>query len=61
MKPQILAISVYYIDLEPERSLFSLIALKQELEEVFNLQIDLAEPPLHQLIRDRVLQEAVKL
>ena len=50
------------IDLEPERSLFSLIALKQELEEVLDLQIDLAEPhSLHQLVRDRVLQEAVKL
>ena len=50
------------IDLEPERSLFSLIALKQELEEVLDLQTDLAEPhSLHQLIRDRVLQEAIKL
>ena len=50
------------IDLEPERSLFSLIVLKQELEKVLNCQVDLAEPhSLHQLIRDRVLQEAVKL
>lgn len=50
------------IDLEPERSLFSLIVLKQELEQVLNCQVDLAEPhSLHQLIRDRVLQEAVKL
>ena len=50
------------IDLEPERSLFSLIALKQELEEILNRQVDLVEPhSLHQLIRDRVLQEAVKL
>ncbi len=50
------------IDLEPERSLFSLIALKQELEQVLNCQVDLAEPhSLHHLIRDRVLQEAVEL
>ena len=50
------------IDLDPEQSLFSLIALKQELEEILNCQVDLAEPhSLHQLIRDRVLQEAVKL
>lgn len=50
------------IDLEPERSLFSLIALKQELEGILNCQVDLAEPnSLHQLIRDRVLKEAVKL
>ena len=46
------------IDLEPKRSLFDLIDLKQELEDLLNCQVDLAEPhSLHQLIRDRVLQE----
>ena len=50
------------IDLEPKRSLFDLITLKQELEDLLNCEVDLAEPhSLHQLIRDRVLQEAVKL
>ena len=50
------------IDLEPKRSLFDLITLKQELEDLLHCQVDLAEPhSLHQLIRDRVLQEAVKL
>lgn len=44
------------IDLEPEQSLFNLIALKQELEEALGCQVDLAEPhSLHQLVRERVL------
>ena len=50
------------IDLEPGRSLLDLVALKQELEALLGIPVDIAEPEsLHWYIRDRVMAEAVPL
>jgi len=50
------------VDLEPDRSLLDLVALKQDLEALLGVPVDLAEPAsLHWYIRDRVMAEAVPL
>ena len=50
------------IDLEPDRSLLDLVALKSELEALLGIPVDVAEPvSLHWYIRDRVMAEAVPL
>jgi len=50
------------IDLEPDRSLLDLVALKSELETLLGIPVDVAEPvSLHWYIRDRVMAEAVLL
>ena len=50
------------IDLEPDRSLLDLVALKSELETLLGIPVDVAEPlTLHWYIRDRVMAEAVPL
>ena len=50
------------IDLEPDRSLLDIVALKSELEALLGIPVDVAEPvSLHRYIRDRVTAEAVLL
>lgn len=50
------------IDLEPDRSLLDLVALKSVLETLLGIPVDVAEPlTLHWYIRDRVMAEAVPL
>jgi len=50
------------IDLEPDRSLLDIVALKSELEALLGIPVDVAEPlSLHWYIRDRVTAEAVPL
>ncbi|KAF5084100.1 nucleotidyltransferase family protein [Methanoculleus horonobensis] len=50
------------LDLEPDRSLLDLVALKSELEALLGIPVDVAEPvSLHWYIRDRVMAEAVPL
>ena len=50
------------IDLEPDRSLFDLVALESELETLLGISVDITEPvSLHWYIRDRVTAEAVLL
>ena len=50
------------IDLEPDRSLLDIVALKSELEALLGIPVDVAEPvSLHWYIRDRVMAEAVPL
>lgn len=50
------------IDLEPDRSLLDIVALKSDLEELLGIPVDVAEPlTLHWYIRDRVIAEAVPL
>ena len=50
------------IDLEPDRSLLDIVALKSELEALLGIPVDVAESvSLHWFIRDRVMAEAVPL
>lgn len=50
------------VDLEPGRSLFDHIALKQDLEELLGKRVDLLTPAsLHWYIRDRIMNEAQAL
>ena len=50
------------IDLEPDRSLLDIVALKSELEALLGIPVDVAGPvSLHRYIRDRVTAEAVPL
>lgn len=50
------------VDLEESRSLFDLIGLKQELEELTGQTFDVVtQKALHRLIADQVLKEAVSL
>lgn len=52
----------FLVELEPQRTLLDQIALMQSLEELLGRKVDMAEPEtLHELIRDKVLQEAVML
>lgn len=52
----------FLVDLEPGRNLLDRIALIQDLEELLNRKIDVAKPSnLHELIKDKVLSEAVPL
>ena len=52
----------FLVELEPKRSLFDYIALMQDLAELLGRKVDVAEPEtLHELIREKVLSEAVAL
>ena len=52
----------FLIDLEPGRSLLDHIGLKQDLEDLLGRSVDVAESvTLHDLIRDRVLRDAIAL
>lgn len=52
----------FLVDLEEGRSLFDLVGLWQDLEELLERKVDVVEEQgLHWYIRDRVLQEAVSL
>ena len=52
----------FLVELEPGRNLLDRIALIQDLEELLNRKVDVAKPSnLHELIRERVLSEAVAL
>ncbi|MBD2205128.1 nucleotidyltransferase family protein [Calothrix sp. FACHB-1219] len=52
----------FLIELEPQRTLLDQIALMQSLEELLKRKVDLTEPDnLHELIREKVLREAVVL
>jgi len=50
------------VNLGPGLSLLSYVALKQDLEDLLGVSVDVVdEEGLHRRIRDRVLQEAVAL
>lgn len=50
------------MDIASDKSLFHRIALKQELEDLLLIDIDIAKPAnLHERIREKVLSEAVPL
>jgi uncharacterized protein len=52
----------FLVELEPQRTLLDQIALIQSLEELLGRKVDVTEPEtLHELIRDKVLCEAVVL
>jgi hypothetical protein len=52
----------FLVDLEPDRSLFDLGGLLMEMEDLLDAKVDiLTEKGLHWYIRDRVLDEAVRL
>lgn len=50
------------VELEEGRSLLDHVALKQELEDLLGVDVDVVTPGgLHWSIRDRVLQQAVEV
>src|ERR1700674_3887143 len=50
------------VDWEPDRSLLDVIGLKQDLEDLLGVTVDIgSERGLHWYIRDEVLREAVPL
>jgi uncharacterized protein len=52
----------FLVELEPQRTLLDQIALMQSLEKLLGRKVDVTEPEtLHELIRDKVLREAVVL
>jgi predicted nucleotidyltransferase len=52
----------FLVELEPQRTLLDQIALMQSLSELLGRKVDVTEPEtLHELIRDKVLREAVAL
>ncbi|MEH2178637.1 nucleotidyltransferase family protein [Nostoc sp.] len=52
----------FLVELEPQRTLLDQIALMQSLEELLGRKVDVTEvETLHELIRDKVLREAVAL
>ncbi|GAB1541949.1 nucleotidyltransferase family protein [Scytonema sp. NUACC21] len=52
----------FLVELEPQRTLLDQIALMQSLEELLGRKVDVTEPDtLHELIKDKVLREAVLL
>jgi len=52
----------FLVELEPQRTLLDQIALIQSLEALLGRKVDVAETEnLHELIRDKVLREAVVL
>jgi len=52
----------FLVEMPEDHSLFDRIGLIQELQELLNRKVDVALPQnLHQLIRDRILSEAVHL
>jgi hypothetical protein len=52
----------FLMDLDSETSLFDRVELIQELQELLNRRVDVAKPQiLHDLIRDKVISDAVRL
>jgi len=52
----------FLVELEPGRNLLDRIGLMQDLEELLKRKVDVAKPSnLHELIRDKVLSEAIAL
>lgn len=52
----------FLVEMETGRNLLDRIGLKQDLEELLKREVDVAKPSnLHQLIRDKVLREALVL
>jgi predicted nucleotidyltransferase len=52
----------FLVELEPGRSLLDLIAIKQDLEDLFNCKVDVVtEAALSPYIRDEVLGQALSL
>lgn len=52
----------FLVEIEPQRTLLDQIGLMQSLEELLKRKVDIAEPhTLHEIIRERVLKEAVVL
>ncbi len=52
----------FLVDFEADRSLFDLVRLKLELEELLGYKVDLVtEKAMHRLIASRVLKEAIPL
>jgi predicted nucleotidyltransferase len=50
------------VEWEPDRSLLDVVGLKQDLEELLGVAVDIgSERGLHWYIRDEVLREAVPL
>jgi predicted nucleotidyltransferase len=50
------------VECEPDRSLLDLVGLKQDLEDLLGVTVDIgSERGLHWFIRDEVLREAVPL
>jgi predicted nucleotidyltransferase len=50
------------VDLGPERTLLDIVALKQDLDEALQMQVDVVtEQALSPYIRDQVLREAIDL
>ena len=50
------------VDWEPDRSLLDVVGLKQDLEDLLGVTVDIgSERGLHWFIRDEVLREAVPL
>ncbi len=52
----------FLVDFEADRSLFDLVGLKLELEELLGYKVDLVtEGGIHRLISSRIMKEAVPL
>ena len=52
----------FLVDLEPGRDLIDLGAMLMDLQELLGCRVDtVTEPALHERIRGKVLQEAVRL
>lgn len=52
----------FLVDFEADRSLFDLVRLKLELEELLGHEVDLVtEKAMHRLIASRVIKEAIPL
>jgi predicted nucleotidyltransferase len=50
------------VDLEPNRSLLDLVAIKQDLEDLLGVTVDVVtERSISPYLRDTVLQDAVAL
>lgn len=50
------------VEMEPERSLFDLVAIKQDLEELLGCKVDVVtEAAVSPYLRERVLKEATSL
>jgi predicted nucleotidyltransferase len=50
------------VEWEPDRSLLDVVALKQDLEDLLGVTVDIgSERGLHWFIREEVLREAVPL
>lgn len=52
----------FLLDLDPDRSLLDIVAIKQDLEDVLGRKVDvLTEAAISPYIRARVLEEAIRL